>query len=425
MIKFCFENTSEYANLISSVDKNTSGFSRFTISPFFNRMNVFCSRNLKYWDAIKSYDLNDKPDKYIIPVGVNNDPMNWAGGGYWDVNNKVESIFSYLNPTYLEDLRKGVAFLMIDSSLEGYHDDLIFNFFHNECRMYNISPTRIIFVTGNSMVEERYRIWLLFNPFLEKINVVPYTHFDSDVFIEAQEMGNKIPNYENQLNYKNKNLNEIKLYSFLNKKTREHRIWFYTLLVNQNMIDDGLISMNFFNSHIRTLGSTKMFKNFSDVSSNTTPKVLYNTPNEIFDPSFYVRRIHHKVTLDTWFSIISEARFEDEEGTIFLSEKIFKPIACHHPFVVLGNKNSLSELKKMGYMTFENFIDESYDNDSNLKRMESLIKSINGVKKIENKLSWFADMEKVLKHNYEVLRYNATEIYPSAFIKVQGIFYNN
>lgn len=424
MINFCFESINGGKNFVKSNDINTSGFDRFTSSPFFNRMNIICSRNLKYWNWIKSFSIEDKPERYIIPVGVNNDPSNWAGGNLWN-RQDIPSFFNYINEIYLNDLRNKNAFLLIDSSLEGYHDDLVFNFLHNECDHFMIPPTQIIFVTGNSIIEERYRLWLYFNPKEENINVIPYSHFENDVFLQAQDMGNKIPKFDDQVKYKSNNEDKIKLYSFLNKKTREHRIWFYTLLHQQNMLDEGLVSMNNFVSHERTLSSTTMSKKLSDIVSMTTPKTIYNTPNQLFDNGFYVKRIHYQTTLDSWVSLISEARFEDSEGTVFLSEKIFKPIACHHPFIILGNRNSLVELKKLGYMTFEDYFDESYDNETDIKRMESIIKTIKDIQKIKNKLDWFKGMEKILKHNYDVIRYNTTEVSPPGFDKIKKIFYIN
>ena len=46
-----------------------------------------------------------------------------------------------------------MVFLIVDSSLEGYSSDFIFEFFHHECKRLKISPTQIIYVTGNSIIE--------------------------------------------------------------------------------------------------------------------------------------------------------------------------------------------------------------------------------------------------------------------------------
>ena len=45
----------------------------------------------------------------------------------------------------------------------------------------------------------------------------------------------------------------------------------------------------------------------------------------------------------------------------FITEKTFRPIACGHPFIVLGNNNILKTLHDLGFETFGSLWDESYD----------------------------------------------------------------
>jgi hypothetical protein len=123
--------------------------------------------------------------------------------------------------------------------------------------------------------------------------------------------------------------------------------------------------------------------------------------------------------------VISEAQYEDSQGTVFLSEKMFKPIACYHPFMVLGNRNSLLEMKKLGYETFSKWIDESYDSLPDNKRMDAIIESLQIFDGEKNKISIYKDMEQVLKHNYDVLKQNASQKTPYAFDVVEKIFTNN
>jgi hypothetical protein len=107
--------------------------------------------------------------------------------------------------------------------------------------------------------------------------------------------------------------------------------------------------------------------------------------------------------LDTWVSVVSEASFADSDNTIFISEKMFKPIACMHPFIVVGNKGSLTKLKEMGYKTFEGFIDESYDQLPTFERFDAIINAIKKIDTIEDKMTWYKSMEDILTHNYNVL----------------------
>jgi hypothetical protein len=372
---------------------------------------------------IKIFDINDRPENYIIPVGVHNDPHTWAGGES-TTNESVRSLFEFINEIYLNDLINKRAHLLIDSSLEGYHEDWVFDFFHKECEKRNIPADRIIFVTGNSIVEERYEMWLKDNPKNLKINPLPYSHFENDVYLTSKDMleENDLPTYEAQVTHKENNLENIKLYNNLNKKPRQHRIWFYSKLFHNNLLDKGLVSMNQIDISQRRYCGDFMEQEYVEEFAKTLPSLIYGVSNEIEDTGYYINRVNHKVCDDSWISVISEARFEDEEGTIFLSEKVFKPVASHHPFIIMGNKHSLREMKKLGYKTFSNWIDESYDELDNLERMDAIIKVLKDIDKIENKLEWFKSMEEVLKFNYQILKRNVTKTYPYAFNKLTQIY---
>ena len=141
--------------------------------------------------------------------------------------------------------------------------------------------------------------------------------------------------------------------------------------------------------------------------NNELPKILYDKPNNVGSDLDYIVRFNDQTVLDSWVSVVSEASFGDEENTCFLSEKTFKSIACNHPFIVLGNRGSLSYLRDMGYKTFSSFFDESYDNLPTWERMDGIVNTIKQITAIEDKLSWFKSMQEIVEHNYETLVRNS------------------
>jgi hypothetical protein len=427
MINFVFEDVNLFQNFVNSIDYNEE---RFTTSPLFVSQLVLMDKNRNFSNLLSVFDIKKKPNKYIIAIGVHNDPSHWVGGNYCtecnntDNLNPIPSLFNFINTEYLSDLRNKNAFLLVDNSFEGYHNDCIFTFFHSECERNNIPPSQIIFVTGNSIIESCYKNWLLENPKDIHINVIPYSHFEHDIFYNSKQLlyQHKLPTFKKQINYKRQNYDNIKLFVNLNKKTREHRIWFYAYLYHNDLLNKGLVSMNKFNIHHRYYCNTHMSVEFIEEFYKTLPSLIYNKSNEIEDTGYYINRLNEQTTLDSWISVISEAQFEDEQKTLFLSEKTFKPIACHQPFMIVGNKHSLLELKKMGYETFSNWIDESYDSLDNLKRMQAIIDNLKYIDNIENKLDWYSDMKSVLLHNFEVLKYNTSKKISNAFIKLIEIY---
>lgn len=76
--------------------------------------------------------------------------------------------------------------------------------------------------------------------------------------------------------------------------------------------------------------------------------------------------------------IVTERLFDEDR--IHLTEKVFRPIVCCRPFILVSSPGSLQYLKSYGFKTFDKFWDEGYDNiqDHN-KRIEAIIKLINTI----------------------------------------------
>jgi hypothetical protein len=72
----------------------------------------------------------------------------------------------------------------------------------------------------------------------------------------------------------------------------------------------------------------------------------------------------------TAFSVVVESAISQPT---FISEKIFKPIAYYHPFVVWGSAYSLQYLHEQGFETFGHVIDESYDTELDHKKRLQMV----------------------------------------------------
>jgi GTPase involved in cell partitioning and DNA repair len=88
---------------------------------------------------------------------------------------------------------------------------------------------------------------------------------------------------------------------------------------------------------------------------------------------------------------------------IHLTEKILRPIACGHPFILAAGPGSLEYLRSYGFKTFAPWIDESYDNETNsVRRLESIVDTMDSFSRLSstnkqrviNKLNAIADYNK-------------------------------
>jgi hypothetical protein len=84
-------------------------------------------------------------------------------------------------------------------------------------------------------------------------------------------------------------------------------------------------------------------------------------------------------------SLVSETHsgYDDCNPEFFITEKIVRAIGNCHPFIMLSTKDYLSNLKLLGYRTFEPHIDESYDKEKDTELR--MVKAIDSVKQVCDK----------------------------------------
>lgn len=101
--------------------------------------------------------------------------------------------------------------------------------------------------------------------------------------------------------------------------------------------------------------------------------------------------------IDTFFSLVTETVFEYPYS--FRTEKIWKPIAMGHPFVVVANAGYYRDLHNLGFKTFGHVIDESFDLiEDNQQRIERIAQVVEDLCR--------QDLASFLKECYTVCKYN-------------------
>ena len=108
--------------------------------------------------------------------------------------------------------------------------------------------------------------------------------------------------------------------------------------------------------------------------------------------------------LNSYLNIITESHADyvkNKRESIFITEKTWKPILAHQPFIVIGQQKHLYALKKLGFKTFEKYIDESYDEKIGVEKYETIKKEITRICSMEknhlDRMYW--DMMDILEYN--------------------------
>jgi len=85
----------------------------------------------------------------------------------------------------------------------------------------------------------------------------------------------------------------------------------------------------------------------------------------------------------------------------YLTEKTFKVLSQHRPFILFGDTNSLKKLQQQGFLTFEKYCDESYDNIADPvakshRAVEALKQLVKSCKKYPD------EIDRICRHNQEL-----------------------
>jgi len=106
----------------------------------------------------------------------------------------------------------------------------------------------------------------------------------------------------------------------------------------------------------------------------------------------------------TFCAVVTESVFAQPIAQV--SEKPLNAIQNFRPFVVVGTPYTLELLQDMGFRTFGDFWDESYDSEiHHEKRLVMLLELLNkiGNMSIEDCRAMYEDMREILEHNYNLI----------------------
>jgi hypothetical protein len=415
--------------------KNTSGSEVLSVSPLVETLYRLHLQKIKFknFDTtnIRFDTMNNRKNykKYVLATGVTHSPNDWTG--YLDLGyrfcekqKKGYTPFYYLDKKSLGAIKKKKAFLLLDQTHEGYHSDWLFDWFHKCIEVYDLLASQIIYVTGNFLAEDQYKKYCTENYIEDKMLVLGHAQFEELIYINSRKR--KTPSVEEHIEYKSQCIEKIYAYNCFQKRIRPHRIWMFYKLYKNDLLADGITSMNFFN-HRDSFYNGKIipdqeYLEFSKILPIYPRNDLTPHLKTVFESSDsgqpFINDLYQQEALNSWVSVVSEASFA--EDTCFISEKTFKPIATRHPFIIYGNKHSLKYLKKMGYKTFEGFIDEQYDNLDSWDRLDAIVNEIKKIKALSNnqKLEWFNEMKHILNYNYDLMEFNTKEQISESIVKL-------
>jgi len=172
---------------------------------------------------------------------------------------------------------------------------------------------------------------------------------------------------------------------YLNKAPRKHRVELYNKLMDAKVLDNSIYTFTMLDEPVRL---DKKYE-LPGIEPKDYPR--FGKDQDIYELPY----------IDTVCSIVSETNDNDYE--VFMTEKIWKPIMAQQVFVVHGNYLYLQRLKEIGFKTFGNYIDESYDLEQDPEKRINKIVSLCKDLKTKNWQDIYLQTKALRKHNYDTL----------------------
>lgn len=305
------------------------------------------------------------------------------------------------------------TYFVFDASTEGFSPFKNF-FFHNlyeSCRLHNIPPNKIIFVSTNmkdSVNLERYN---RDNNIQYSIKAFPFLSFKKMMQDMVEDTYGFGFDKDTALEYFYRECK--RQYSgtpglSLSRVNREQRTLAHFLLYKKQIENNFKISQdklseqeaNYTKNHFQ-------LESQFDEWCKTLPRVI---DTDDFDTN-YALTLNSHLHNSTLFQIVNETHVKDWHGTsMFFSEKTFRSIAHMQPFVIFGQPGCNRELEKLGFRLFYDDFDYGFDNIQNTKsRYETIIDTCYDlITRLSNlprrkQIDWRFSREEILKHNYDLL----------------------
>ena len=133
---------------------------------------------------------------------------------------------------------------------------------------------------------------------------------------------------------------------------------------------------------------------------------------DVFDSNpAMVNHTEHQMFRDTWFSLVQETHTNIFFGSaelpngVFISEKTAKVLAHKHPFFMFSTPGHLRELRNLGFQTFSELWDESYDLITDpVARYQAILKEIDRLCDLTQSdwVEMHKKLEPIVNHNHHL-----------------------
>lgn len=216
-------------------------------------------------------------------------------------------------------------------------------------------------------------------------------------------------------------------FMFLNGRARAHRkyLWerfrqlellehaLYTVLDSRSTrsrhftLTQNNVDLMTTNTPLQWLPREYEVKQFRNTYITSADQERVFVKNELFDNQWGEIYLQAEPYIDTYFSVVTETVFDYPYS--FRTEKIAKPVAIGHPWIVASSCGFYRDMRNLGFRTFDGIIDESFDTiDNHQTRMDRIVEIVTDLCQ-QDLPAFLAACHDTCKYNQQHLQYVSTQ----------------
>ena len=349
---------------------------------------------------------------------------------YWIVeffNNKsIYNLELAISETIIETIRDSNLTLLLSNTHEGYHNS-VDAIYEKVIIGWKISENKVIIASESADIN------VAVNKSALKYGRKPieswWTHiFEHNAVVQLKYDVNHIKLLKSSEDTLVSKQYDKKFLCF-NRYWRPHRPILIALLKIKNILDKGHISLKPIEGHtgwdrawhdmidsqpLRENNELVELLNKHKEEIVKIPPMSLDHNHEHISPQLYEiigNNNIRKLYTDTYFSVVTETTYVttgwcDLSKSRILSEKTFKAIGNKHPFILVTVPNVLQLLQNLGYQTFSEIIDESYNFETDdSKRLLMIADEIYRLSTLEGEQleNFLIKAREICDHNYNLL----------------------
>lgn len=364
--------------------------------------------NRNFYFYLDDYMIERRQHSGIWSLGSFDEQKYW----YVEFKKPLFQVSKVIPPFALDKIKNSDYYLMLCNSHEAFHE-VVEQIYEHVIIALGIPADRIVLLSESADVHHEVKVVAAkYN--MPEIKCKWTRVFEHSVQVEKVEY---LRDNDDLVTLEDKPY-EKKFLNF-NRRWRLQRPTLVALLYSIGILDKGFVSLGPCDDK-NDWTTVWPWIEAQNSTNEETSKLLADNKFHICNiPPMYLD--HHDLTVNrplieaystnrlynnSYVSVVTETNFYKVQPGRFVSEKVFKPIAQRHPFVLVSVPRTLELLRELGYKTFSPWIDESYDleTDDN-KRLLMVAREIERLSNLtpDELTSYLNGVRDICEHNLSVL----------------------